>query len=247
MTPRCPSDLALELFLFQPEGSPESGHVAECPSCASRLARMREEGEDFRRFVFPRTVEAVEDAMEKRRFRFHWAFVLAPLGAAAAIALAVMVPSGPPKDYEYGVKGSGMALAVYVNGAQGASAVADGAKVPAGAALRFKVQPSKHDCYLWIASVDATGQVSRLYPPLGKQPECHDGGAVPGGAVLDGQPGPERIFALCAATRHVAWSDVQSAVQAAAAGGSDRVRAARSLGGSLSGAIQASLLLEKQP
>lgn len=247
MTPRCPSDLALELFLLQPERSPESGHVADCPSCASRLARMREEGDEFRRFVFPRTVEAVEDAMEKRRLRFHWSFVVAPLGALAAIALAVLVPSGPPKDYEYGVKGSGMALAVYVNGGQGTSAAGDGAKVPAGAALRFKVQPAKHDCYLWILSIDAKGEVSRLYPPVGKDPECHDAGPVPGGAVLDGQPGPERIFAVCAPTKKVVWPEVKAAVEAVAKGGPERVRAARSLGGSHSGWMQASLLLEKQP
>jgi hypothetical protein len=244
MTPRCPSDLALELFMLQPERSPESGHVADCTSCASRLARMREEGDEFRQFVFPRTVEAVEDAMEKRRFRFHWAFVLAPLGAAAAIALAVLVPSGPPKDYEYGVKGTGMALAVYVNGSQGAAAVPDGAVVPATAALRFKVQPAS-DCWLWIISVDANGVVSQLYPPKGAMPDRRAAGTVPGGAVLDGQPGPERIFALCAPSQTTTWAEVKAAASVAL-GGPERVRSARSLGGSLSGAKQASLLLEKK-
>lgn len=243
MSGRCPSDLALELYLLQPERSPEAGHVADCPSCAARLARMREEGEDFRRFVLPRTVEAVEDAMEKRRLR--WPFVLAPIAAAVAIAVALLVRTGPPSDYEHGVKGSGMALAVYVSGDQGAAAVPDGAVVPATAALRFRVQPSTR-CWLWILSVDAKGEISRLYPPKGVPPDLRAEGPVPGGAVLDGQSGPERIFAVCAPSPEMSWNDVKATAASVASGGPESVRGARTLGGSLSGAIQASLLLEKK-
>lgn len=246
MSAHCPSDLALELFLLQPERSPDAGHVATCPACTTRLARMRDEGEEFRREVFPRTVEAVEQAFEKRRFR--WSFVLAPAGALAAVAVAfLLVRSGPPSDYEYGVKGTGMALAVFVNGGQGARAVPDGAAVPASAALRFKVQPAD-DCWLWIMSVDASGEISRLYPPKGIPPDRRGTGPVPGGAVLDGQPGPERIYAVCAPTQEMAWAEVKAAAAAVATGGGpERVRTARGLGGSLSGALQASLLLEKRP
>jgi hypothetical protein len=255
MTRRCPSDLALELFLLQPERSPEAKHVSACPDCATRLARMKEEGDEFRQFVFPATIQAVEESMDRRSLlsrlipeRFHWRYLLAPVGALAAVAMFFLVqPSGPPKDYEYGVKGSGMALAVFVNGDRGVSAVPDGAKVPASAALRFKVQPAKDGCWLWILSVDGKGQVSRLYPPQGAGPDLRSAGSVPGGAVLDGQPGPERIYAVCAPTQQVGWSQVRSAVEAAAGGGVDRVRAARDLGGPLSGALQATLLLEKQP
>jgi len=246
MTPRCPSDLALEAFLLQPERSPEAAHVASCASCTTRLARMREEGEEFRREVFPRTVEAVEDAMVKRRLR--WPLVLAPAGAlaAAAVAVLLLVRTGPPADYEYGVKGSGMALAVFVNGGEGVRALPDGAAVPAAAALRFKVQPAD-SCWLWIMSVDARGEISRLYPPKGIPPDRRPAGPVPGGAVLDGQPGPERIYAVCAPSQEMAWAEVKASAAAVATGGPERVRAARGLGGSLSGAYQASLLLEKRP
>lgn len=245
MSGRCPSDLALELYLLQPERSPEAGHVADCPSCAARLTRMREEGEDFRRFVFPRTVDAVEDAMEKRRLRFRWYFVLAPIAAAAVVAVALLVRTEPPSGYEYGVKGSGMALAVYVGGDQGAAAVPDGAVVPATAALRFRVHPSTR-CWLWILSVDAKGEISRLYPPKGIPPDLRAEGPVPGGAVLDGQSGPERIFAVCAPSQEMSWNEVKATAASAASGGPESVRGARTLGGSLSGAIQASLLLEKK-
>ena len=246
MTPSHPSDLALEAFLLEPDRSPLAPHVETCSSCAARVARMREEGEEFRRVVFPRTVDAVQDATEKRRFR--WRLVLAPAGAlaaAVAIVLAVRTP-GPPDDYEYGVKGTGMALAVFVNAGEGTRAVPDGAAVPASAALRFKVQPAA-GCWLWIMSVDESGEISRLYPPKGTPPDRRAPGPVPGGAVLDGQPGPERIYAVCAPTQEMAWNEVKAAAAVVATGGPDRVRSARGLGGSLAGAYQASLLLEKRP
>lgn len=240
-----PSDLALEVFLLAPERSEHAAHVASCPECTSRLARMRDEGDEFRREVFPRTVEAVEGAMEKRRPR--WSLVLVPAALAAAAVAFLAVRMRPPSDYDYGVKGTGLALAVYVSDGQAARALPDGAAVPASAALRFKVKPTKKDCWLWIMSVDAKGEISRLYPPKGVTPDCHDGGPVPGGAVLDGQPGPERIYAVCAPTQEMAWAEVKAAAAAVATGGPERVRGARDLGGTLSGAQQASLLLEKRP
>jgi len=244
---RCPSDLALEIFLIKPERSPLGAHLEACPPCAARIARMRAEGEEFRRVVFPQTVDAVEDAMVKRRF--GWKLVLAPVSALAVATAAVlfMVRSGPPSDYEYGVKGTGMALGVFVNGeGSGARAVPDGAAVPASAALRFKVQPAA-DCWLWIMSVDAKGEISRLYPPKGTPPEKRATGPVPGGAMLDGQPGPERIYAVCAPDETMAWGEVKAAAAEVATGGEERVRAARGLGGSLARANQATLLLEKRP
>ncbi len=247
MTTVHPSDLALEAFLLEPERSPLATHVETCPSCSARVSRMREEGDEFRRVVFPQTVDAIEEALEKRRS--GWRLVLAPaavvVAAAAAILLIVRTP-GPPSDYEYGVKGTGLALAVFVNGGEGARAVPDGAGVPATAALRFKVQPAD-DCWLWIMSVDENGDISRLYPPKGTPPDRRSTGPVPGGAVLDGHPGPERIYAVCAPSQEMAWAEVKASAAAVALGGPERVRAARGLGGSLSGAYQASLLLEKLP
>lgn len=246
MTPSHPSDLALEAFLLAPERSPLADHVGSCPSCTTRVARMREEGEEFQRAVFPRTVEAVEQAMERRPFRWRWVLVpAAALATAAAIVLALRA-AGPPPDDEYGVKGTGLALAVYVNGGEAARPVPDGAAVPASAALRFEVQP-REACWLWIMSVDESGEISRLYPPKGIPPDRRAPGPVPGGAVLDGQPGPERIYAVCAPNQEMAWNEVKAAAAAVATGGPERVRAARGLGGSLSGAWQASLLLEKRP
>lgn len=250
MTATCPSDLALEAYLLEPDHSPLAAHLQGCGSCSARLARMQAEGEDFRRFVFPATVDAVEDAAaRKSRFAFRWPVLLAPLGAAAAIALALVVGvrsgDGPREDY-LGVKGGGLGLAVFVNASEGAQAVEDGAAVPASAALRFKIQPSA-DCWVWVVSVDAKGDISRLYPPEGAPPELRAAGPLPGGAVLDGQPGPERIYAVCAPDARTSWGEVKAAAQASAAGGPERVRAARALGGAFAQARQATVLLEKRP
>ncbi len=244
--PSCPSDLALETHLLDEARSPHAAHVGGCEACRARLARMREEGEEFRQFVFPATVDAVERAAEKRRFR--WGLVIAPIGAlaaAAAVMLVTRVPGPAPAPDYAGIKGGELALTVFVDGGSGARAVEDGTAVPANAALRFLVRPAA-GCWLWILSVDGSGQVSRLYPPKGTPPEKRAAGAVPGGAVLDGQAGPERIYAVCAPDERMAWSEVASSATGAS-GGAERVRAARALGGALAGAAQASVLVEKRP
>jgi hypothetical protein len=247
VTARCPSDLALEAHLLGPARSQVSPHLEVCDRCRARVARMQQEGEEFRRFVFPATVAAVESAAEKRRPRL--AFIFGPVGAFAAMTAALLVfvrtqgPDGPDAGY-VGTKGSGIGLAAFVNGEGGARPLEDGEVVPASAAIRFRVSPAAEGCFLWILSVDAKGQVSRIYPPKGDSPEARGAGVVPGGAVLDGEPGPERLFAVCAPAA-MAWGEVKSAAPAAA--GPDAVRQARALGGPLSAAPQSTLLLEKRP
>jgi hypothetical protein len=246
VTARCPSDLALESHLLSPERSPVAPHLDLCDRCRGRIARMKAEGEEFRRFVFPATVDAVEEAAVRRRPRLGWLF--APAGAFAAVAAALLVfvrtqgPQGPSADYT-GIKGTGIGLAAYVNGPEGARALEDGASVPASAALRFSVKPAG-DCFLWILSLDAKGQVSRIYPAKGAEAEKRVSGPVPGGAVLDGEPGPERLFAVCAPAA-MSWADVRAAVPASSGPGA--VREARTLGGPLASAAQSTLLVEKRP
>lgn len=246
MSPACPSDLALEAYLLEPERSKLSPHLDGCEGCRGRLARMRAEGDEFRQFVFPATVGAIEEAVKPRRSRLAAWF--APVGALAALAAAALVvvriaPGGPPPGYT-GLKGGGVGLGVYVNEPGGARLVEDGATVPASGALRFEVKPGAA-CRLWIVSVDAKGEVSRLYPPQGDATAPRHDGPVPGGAVLDGQPGPERLFALCGRDA-TTWDEVRRAA-AAAAGGPDAVRHARALGAPLADAPQSTLLLEKRP
>ncbi|MFO0584691.1 MAG: DUF4384 domain-containing protein [Anaeromyxobacter sp.] len=249
---RCPSELDLERHLRAPLPA-VAAHLEACDRCRAREAWAREAEATFRREVFPATVDAVVEATRPRRAR--WALLLVPALAAAA-AVVVVLPERavqparelePPPGY-VGPKG-GLALAVYADQPGGARAVPDAAAVAATAGLRFEVRPPR-PCHLWLASLDAAGQVSRLHPAAGG-PVLVDGDVVlPGGAVLDGRPGPERLYAVCT-PEPVAFDAVAAAVRAAAAEGradpEASVRAARELGGLPKGSLVTTVLLEKRP
>ncbi len=254
MSARCPSDLALEGYLLDREASKLAAHVASCADCKARVTQMEREGQEFLQYVYPATVAEVEAAAASRRPAWRrWLFLL-PVPAAAALAALLLValpgsrgPTGPADDY-VGLKGGagGLGLTVFLGAAEGARPLADGEAVPAAAALRFKVQPARA-CRLWVVSVDASGQVSRLYPSAGDGgAQIAQGGALPGGAVLDGRGGPERIFAVCT-PRPVAYSSLEDAVRRAVGAGEDAVRRHRDVPGFPDGTIQASVLIHKRP
>jgi hypothetical protein len=244
---RCPSDLALEAHLLEPARSPLAPHLDACASCRDRLARMEREGEEFHRFVFPRTVDAVMDAAARPR-RSAWSRWLAvglPAGGFAAAAAAMLLVSPqPPSDY-LGAKGATLALQVFAAGEGPARAVGDGEDVPASATLRFQVR-SARPCRLWIVSVDARGEVSRLYPAQGDAALVQGAVPLPGGAVLDGVPGPERLFAVCSEAP-LPLADVEHAARTVAGGGAEAVRRGSELRGLPGGASAATVLLEKAP
>ncbi|MFT3916798.1 MAG: hypothetical protein QM704_22770 [Anaeromyxobacteraceae bacterium] len=238
----CPSDLALEAHLLDPAASKLGPHLAACAACAARLHAMERQGEDFRRFVYPVTVEKVEEAAGKSRRRSFW--LLAPVPIFAALLAVVMLRPAvqPPGDDYTGLKGAagGVGLTVFTPGSAGATPLADGAHLGASAALRFRVRTAE-PCRLLLFSVDATGAVSRLHTEEGALPPGqHD---LEGGAVLDGKAGPERFYALCAGG--LAWPDVEALAKGAAGGGPDAVRRAGALGGTAAKLAQASVLVEK--
>jgi hypothetical protein len=240
---RCPSDLELERLLLGGARSPAAPHVRGCARCSARLVEMRREGEEFEREVFPSTVDAIVQRARPRRHAPGWLLAAAPLSAAAAAVLFLVARA--PHDH-VATKGAALTLAVFVQGPDGVRAAADGAAVPANAAVRFRVRAG-HPCRLWIVSVDAAGQVSRLFPAGGDAPaELASTEALPGGAVLDGRGGPERMFAVCSAGA-LPLEDVERAARQAAQGGADAVRAARVLPRLPGTALQATLLLEKRP
>lgn len=242
---RCLSDLELERLLRRPEGG--ASHALACPRCRARLAELRRLGEEFEREVFPATVEAVIAASSRPRRR-RVVLWLAPLAAAAA-AVIVLLRTGSPPDGYLGVKGPALTLVEYVEEGGVAHPLSDGEAVPAGAGVRFQVRPVRA-CRLWIVSVDAAGQVSRLYPPTGTEGASLDAGAsvvLPGGAVLDDHPGPERFFAVCSPERApLDLGEVERAARAVG-GGEGRVRAVRTLPGLPADTAQASVLVEKRP
>jgi hypothetical protein len=249
---RCPSDLALEGHLADRERSPVAAHVAACASCAARIERMEAEGEHFRRFVFPATVDEVEAAAAPRPWwRARAWMVPVPAVLLSVMALVVLLrpqpPDGPADDY-LGTKGGGqgaLALTVFLGDAAGARALADGERVPASGQLRFSVRPER-PCRLWVVSADVSGEVSRIFPSDGDGgARFEQGGALPGGAVLDGKTGPERFFALCA-PGELELAAVRRAVSAAVGAGERGVRSVRVIPGLPDGTSQGSVLIEKE-
>jgi len=243
---RCASELALEAHLFDPARSPLGSHVASCGTCRTRLARMEQEGEEFRRFVHPRTVARLIAARKPARSGWGRIFVtLLPAAGLAAAAAMLLVTPRPPADY-LGAKGAALSMQVWAGSADGAREVTDGEPVPAAALLRFRVA-SGQPCLLWLVSIDGRGELSRLFPAQGDAPASVKGGTIlPGGAALDGVAGPERLYAICSPAA-VPLEDVERAVRGAVSGGTDALRRGPALPGLPAGTAQATLLVEKVP
>jgi hypothetical protein len=251
---RHPSDLALEGYLMERERSKVAPHVGSCDTCRSRIARMEREGQEFLQYVFPATVEKIEEAAArgKRPAWLRLAYLVpVPLAGLAVALFIALAPgqrmTGPGEDY-IGIKGAGgtLGLTVFLGAVEGAHPVKDGEAVPATAQLRFAVRAAK-ECNLWVFSVDGTGEVSRLYPTSGDRAAAlKRGGALPGGAVLDGKPGPERIFAVCS-PEAVPYQKIQNAAQAAVSQGESAVRSVGVIPGLPDGTSQATVLIEKKP
>jgi hypothetical protein len=244
MTDRCPSSLALEAVLLEPQSAPAAAHAKGCEKCRARLVQMEREGEDFRRFVYPATLAAVEKPV--RAPWISWAFIAAPAAALAAAAVVIIArPVGPGEDY-LGTKGAALKLSIYTGGAEKAHELSDREGVRANAALRFRVQASSA-CKLWIVSVDERGTVSRLFPAGGESGASVQGlVTLPGGAELDGRAGPERVYAVCSSDE-VSLARLESVVRGTVGAGTENVRAAGALQGLPRGSAQATLLLEKKP
>jgi hypothetical protein len=241
----------MEAYLLDPERSGLSQHLDACDACKARLARMEKEGEDFRRFVLPATLDKVVEANSGSRLRWSgWVMAVPAMAAAAVLAVAVLPKlgrqdePGPPDDY-IGEKG-GMGITVYTTGEKGPTTIPDGGKVKPSAALRFSVRPGNlKPCHLWLVSVDEGGQVSRIYPTQGdKGAQITQKTPLPGGAVLDGKTGLERLYAVCS-PEPIAYGQVESAVRASAS--SESIRKGTLLAGLPKGAAQTTVLLDKKP
>jgi hypothetical protein len=242
MTARCPSELSLERHLLEPATSPIRQHVAACDRCAVRLEEMRAQGEHFLQFVFPATVAAIEAAARPRSRLGGWL----RLGLALAVAAGLVVlvrHAGPPED---GLgSGSGLGLAVLVQEAGTVRAVRDGGAVVAAAELRFRVRTSS-DCRLWILALDASGEVSRLYPGEGTGGAAvHGTVEIPAGVVLDGRAGPQRLYAVCTPGPS-RWRALAPQLKGAPGSGEALVRARPDVARLPAGTLLASVLVEKR-
>jgi len=203
MRDECLSDYALEKRLHRVDKPEVTSHLTVCLDCSARLEAMEAERIHFHQYVRPATHDRLLERHGARswRRRFIWGLGVPVLAAAAF----VLMPAAPVQnEAEYvGTKGRAddggshrLRFATYVQEAGKVRAVSNGESLPADATIRFQVWPDE-PCWLSIVSVDQSGVVSRVYPAEGAATETSRGGPVPGGAVLDGQPGFERFYAIC--------------------------------------------------
>jgi predicted anti-sigma-YlaC factor YlaD len=229
-------------------------HADRCARCGGRRAQHETRVAQFRTVVLPRTLAR----LDRRRRPWHarlWAAAIA-LPALAVLALVIAhrftgFVRGTGAPAEIGVKGDGQ-MQVFARraGARGLGdavivRVGNGDRLAPGDALRFVLYPSGLP-YALIASVDGAGQVSVYFPYHGDQSAAVDGAlAVPvaGSIVLDGAPGPERLFAIFS-ERPIAARVVHDLLTPIAAGGAATIRAAGRM--PLTGTQQATLLFEKE-
>ncbi|WP_224240213.1 DUF4384 domain-containing protein [Hyalangium gracile] len=202
-TAQCPSDLALEEHLLTANRE-VAQHIAGCAHC-QRWERSAAEAAR----VFARESP---HWMAKTRARSspvrRWAPLL-PIAALAGAALFLLRPP-PPEAPLHATKGE--VLTVYIGGQGEPRAAAQGERVRPGEELRFHVAPGARS-FVWIASVDSTGTVSRLAPAEGTPPLSVEGAQLlPGGAVLDATGGPERIWAVIS-QEPLSWAVVEQALQ----------------------------------
>jgi len=255
----CPSDLLLEGYLADPARAPAGDHVVGCDECAARVAVMRAQGAEFRTKIFPQTVDGMlaRHAAGHRRGRVQrWLFGIPVFALPAAAALLLVVRPGgtaetgprPDRTQIKGARGvtpetiASLPFAVFVGAADGVRTVRDGSTVPSDAQLRFQVTPPEK-CWFSVVSVDRTGQLSRLYPDAPTGVEVPQP-SLPGGAILDGQAGPERLFALCS-PRPLAFDDIEKAARSAITPAESAVRGTRQLPGLPPDVLQGTVLLEK--
>ncbi len=244
MTAPCPSDYALEAYLLARGQAPSTVHIQQCEKCQARLARMEEERNEFNQSVYPATI----DAVLARRGRRPWVWArpvlwLVPAAGLAASVLLIARNLQPQADY-LGVKGGPVELSTFTNDTGTARALSDGATVASDAKLRFKFRTDRA-CWLWIISVDGSGEVSRVFPQAGTAGATVSGVLeLAGGALLDGKSGPERLFAICG-PRTLRFDEISQAARSTIPPGETSVRGQRAIGGLPPGTLQTTLLLEK--
>lgn len=202
-TAQCPSDLVLEEHLLTANRA-ITQHIAGCAHCQRWERSAAEAARVFAR-ESPRWMAKTRARTSPVR---RWAPLL-PIAALAGAALFFLRPT-PPDAPLYATKGE--VLTVYIGGQGEPRAATQGERVRPGEELRFHVAPGPR-AFVWIASVDSTGTVSRLAPAEGTTPLAVEGAQLlPGGAVLDETEGPERIWAVIS-KEPLSWAVVEQALQ----------------------------------
>jgi hypothetical protein len=218
-------------------------HTARCPICSEQRDAHRASVQRFGDQVLARTAPAVRSRLAPRSRRRWWAGALV-LSAAAAL---LWLRRGPDDDLGTSTalrfKGPG-SLQIFARRQGRVFPVAAGTVLAPGDAIRFFLHPSGLD-HVIVGSVDGAGKANIYYPYGGARSARLDPGRrleVPGSIILDGAPGPERVFAVFSRAP-LAADQVRAALAAVAAGGEAAIRSSRTL--PLPDTSQASVQFEK--
>jgi hypothetical protein len=199
--PACLSALQLDRWIVgelkQRESDLVQAHVSACESCARAVEAMRAQRDSaglprLRLLSIAPAISPIGERRSTRRWRVRAAAAAAGLAAAASLLLIV----GPPHGGER-IKGSGFALAMYVQHAGQVRRVGPGEAIAAGDAVRFTVT-TPVQAYVAILSLDAKGRASVYYPvDATAQPlPAGEDMPLPLGTRLDDTVGEERVVGL---------------------------------------------------
>jgi hypothetical protein len=176
-------------------------HIAGCSRCAAAAGALRASREEglppLAALESVRSAKAAQDVPRPRRRRWRGPVFAAGLAGALAAGVLLVVRPAPVPEPGIGIKGSGVAVTMYVqHDGEVRRSVPDEVVVP-GDAIRFAVTTPVRS-YVGVLSLDAKGHAS-VYFPLGPRAQPIGPGVeepLPIGTRLDGTVGAERIWAL---------------------------------------------------
>jgi hypothetical protein len=225
-------------------------HLAGCGACQGLAESVRAAHREFASEVLPRTLPGLTARRARQRRRTAWTFSLVMVPAMAALLVVARStgwwPGQPVEEPAYALKG-GPALLVAVRREELVFRPHPDKPLRPGDLLAFSVQGVQSP-FVLVASVDGAGQVNVYVPFDGQRsaplPAAGEGGrvALEGSVILDGSPGPERIYAFFS-TRPLEAAAVRAALAPVAAGGAPAIR--RAVQVDVGAAQQATVLLEK--
>lgn len=242
MSPEHPSVLALHAYAA---GLPEADtagvrdHLAGCSRCREEVRALETAHGRFDQ-IEPTLRSAVRRRLTRRR---SWLGLLVSLSVGTLATVAIL--ARPADDSaRVAVKG-GLIFKAFARRAQTVFAVREGTTVAPGDEVRFVVESAGRP-YLLVASVDGRGDTTVYFPFggawSGRIERTETPVELPGSAILDDAPGPERIFAL-ATSEPLAAPKVLRLLAELGRGGAQAIRTESRLG--VPAALQSSLLLEK--